>query len=63
VVFPAPLGPSKPKISLLSTVMLSLSTAVSCPNRLVRSTVSITLAMFFQQTAFHYVESSYIIAR
>jgi hypothetical protein len=33
--------------------MLSLSTAVRSPNRLVRSTVSITSAMLHQQTVFH----------
>ena len=34
VLFPAPLGPSRPKISPLRTVKLTLSTASSAPKRL-----------------------------
>jgi hypothetical protein len=45
VVFPAPFGPSKPKISPDSTVMFSLSTAVSELNDLVSWLVSITLGI------------------
>ena len=45
VVFPAPFGPNKPKISPDSTVMSSLSTAVSELNVFVSCLVSITLAI------------------
>jgi hypothetical protein len=47
VVFPAPFGPSKPKISPDSTVMFSLSTAVSELNDLVNWLVSIALGIDF----------------
>jgi hypothetical protein len=43
VVFPAPFGPSKPKISPFSILMLRLSTAVSPLNFFVRSNVSMAL--------------------
>lgn len=45
VVLPAPFGPSKPKTSPFSTVILSLSTAVRLLNRLVRSIVSMVLCI------------------
>jgi hypothetical protein len=48
VVFPAPLGPSKPKISPDSTLMFSLSTAVSELNDLVSWLVSIALGIDFR---------------
>jgi hypothetical protein len=47
VVFPAPLGPSKPKISPDSTVMSNLSTAVSELNAFVNWLVSIMLVIEF----------------
>ena len=40
VVFPAPSGPTRPKISPSATVRLRWSTAVSAPKRRVRSRVS-----------------------
>src|SRR4030067_1207297 len=45
VVFPAPLGPSKPKISPDSTAMFSSSTAVSEFNDFVSLLVSIMLTI------------------
>jgi len=42
VVFPAPLGPSKPKISPSKTLNESRSTAVSAPNCRVSSRVTTT---------------------
>jgi len=54
VVLPAPFGPSKPKISPDSTLMSSLSTALSPLNDFVSWLVSITLVnglLHFQQLA------------
>jgi hypothetical protein len=45
VVFPAPLGPNKPKTSPDSTERVSPSTAVSAPKRRVREVVSRTIIM------------------
>src|ERR1051325_9361430 len=45
VVLPAPFGPTKPKISPLSMVRLTLSTAIRLPNRLLRSRISIIAVM------------------
>src|SRR5512146_894555 len=44
VVFPAPLGPRKPRISPRSTRKLTSSTAVTRPYRLVRFWTSITVS-------------------
>jgi hypothetical protein len=46
VVFPAPLGPSKPKISPFSTVILNSSTALKEPYVFVNWRVSITCGIF-----------------
>ncbi len=45
VVFPAPLGSSKPKTSPESTERVSPSTAVNAPKRPVREAVSRTIIM------------------